>query len=164
MRHLLPACAALAAACAAAPAVAQSVALPGVIAFGSSHAQMTERLEGRCTEAETRVIDPPFLPDVENVQLQIDCEGFDYMGEPRLAEFVIRDDVLEMVWILVDADDQERIVAAMREAYDSDGIEAGGMLAFPEHRTAWRREPPEVLFYSDTLAPLFEAEIERTAN
>lgn len=140
------------------PASAQStgVAVPGPIAFGASVEGMTERLAGLCSETDVRTIDPPFLPDVQEIQQQIDCRGFDYMGEPRLAEFVFRDDALQMVWILVDADDQERIIAAMREAYDEEGLATDAVIAFPAHRTAWRFEPPEVLFYSEELRPAME--------
>jgi hypothetical protein len=133
------------------------VTIPDVMEYGASVDTMTERLAGMCSEAELRTIDPPFLPDVQEIQQQIDCEGFDYMGEPRLAEFVFRDDALQMVWILVDADDQDRIIAAMREAYDEEGLPVAGVIAFREHRTAWRFEPPEVLFYSEELRPMMEA-------
>ncbi|MBC2777146.1 hypothetical protein [Parasphingopyxis marina] len=157
-RFAMP-CLAVAAALVSTPAAAQSVTLPDTIVFGTSHDALAEGLEAHCTEARSRVIDPPFLPGVEAEQLQIDCDGFAFMGEPRFAEFVIRDDSLEMIWILVDEDDEDRIIAAMREAYGEQGIEAGGMIAFPEHRTAWRFEPPEILFYSEALAPLMEAAI-----
>ncbi|RED17749.1 hypothetical protein [Parasphingopyxis lamellibrachiae] len=140
----------------AASAQSADVTIPDAIAFGASVDSMTERLAGLCSEAELRTIDPPVLPDVQNIQQQIDCQGFDYMGEPRLAEFVFRDDALQMVWILVDADDQERIVAAMREAYGEDGLTTSDVVAFREHRTAWRFEPPEVLFFSEELRPAME--------
>lgn len=140
----------------AASAQSTDVTIPDAIAFGASVDSMTERLAGLCSEAELRTIDPPVLPDVQNIQQQIDCQGFDYMGEPRLAEFVFRDDALQMVWILVDADDQERIVAAMREAYGEDGLTTSDVVAFREYRTAWRFEPPEVLFFSEELRPAME--------
>ena len=133
------------------------VTAPDAMEFGASVDGMTERLAGMCSEANLRTIDPPFLPDVQEIQQQIDCEGFDFMGEPRLAEFVFRDDALQMVWILVDADDQERIIAAMRESYGEEGLAVAGVIAFPEQRTAWRFEPPEVLFYSEELRPMMEA-------
>ncbi len=155
---------ALAGALIAAPALAEEVTKPEVIMFGSTLEAMTEALAGECESMNLRPIDPPFLPDVEEIQQQIDCEGFDFLGEPRFAEFVVRDGILEMVWILVDADDQDRTIAAMREAYGADGMAAAGMIAFPEHRTAWRFEPPEVLFYSESLAPAFERSLEEAAN
>ncbi|MEO1167834.1 MAG: hypothetical protein AAFW97_03885 [Pseudomonadota bacterium] len=141
---------------AAASAQSADVTIPAAIAFGASVETMNQRLAPLCDEAPVRTIDPPFLPDVQTIQQQIDCRGFDYMGEPRLAEFVFRDDALQMVWILVDADDQERVIAAMREAYGEDGLTTDAVIAFREHRTAWRFEPPEILFFSEELRPAME--------
>ena len=78
------------------------------------------------------------------------------MGEPRKAEFVFVDGKLQFTWVMVDADDQERIIAAMRKHYKADGLSNKAAIAFSEHRTAWRFEPPEVLFYSEEVAPAFE--------
>ena len=141
---------------AAAYAQSADVTIPNAIAFGATVETMTERLAPLCGEAPVRTIDPPGLPDVQTIQQQIDCRGFDYMGEPRLAEFVFRDDALQLVWILVDADDQDRIVAAMREAYGEEGLTTDMVIAFRDHRTAWRFEPPEVLFFSEELRPAME--------
>ncbi|MEM8697392.1 MAG: hypothetical protein AAGE05_15325 [Pseudomonadota bacterium] len=143
---------------AASPVFAESsdVTIPEAIQFGTSVDTMTDRLADLCTEAPVRTIDPPRLPGVQDIQQQIDCDGFDYMGEPRRAEFVFRDDALQLVWILVDADDQERVIAAMREAYGEEVIENSAVVAFPEYRTAWRFEPPEVLFYSEELRSAME--------
>lgn len=149
-------------------AMAQSadVTLPEVVEFGASLETMTERLSDYCAEANIRTIDPPFMPDVQNIQQQLDCDGFDYMGEPRWAEFVFRDGILEMIWMMVDADDEDRIVAAMRETYESEGVyfdggeDAPRIIGFQEHNTAWRFEPPEVLFYSEVMAPALEASVQ----
>ena len=142
---------------ASASAQSNDVTIPDAIQFGASVEAMTARLADQCDEAPVRTIDPPFLPDVQTIQQQIDCTGFDYMGEPRLAEFVFRDDALQMVWILVDADDEERIIAAMRETYGEAGLSVAGVIGFREQMTAWRYEPPEVLFYSEELRPMMEA-------
>ena len=149
-------------------ALAQSadVTLPEVAEFGASLETMTERLSEHCPEWNIRTIDPPFVPDVQNIQQQLDCDGFDYMGEPRWAEFVFRDGILEMIWMMVDADDEDRIVAAMRATYENEGVYFDGgegaprIIGFQEHNTAWRFEPPEVLFYSEAMAPALEAAVE----
>jgi len=149
-------------------AAAQSadVTLPAVVEFGASLETMTQRLSEHCSEWTVRTIDPPFMPDVQDIQQQLDCTGFDYMGEPRFAEFVFRDGILEMIWMMVDADDEDRIIAAMRAAYETDGIyfegseQAPRIIGFQDHNTAWRFEPPEVLFYSETIAPAMEASVQ----
>ncbi|SIN63018.1 hypothetical protein SAMN02745824_1165 [Parasphingorhabdus marina DSM 22363] len=142
---------------ASAAAAPGAVTKPEVIAFGASVADIEKQLTSRCTKMDVRTFDPPRMPIAKNLHQQIDCQGFQFMGEPRLAEFVFADDRLQLVWILVDADDQERIIAAMRETYHSQGLENKMAIAFPEHRTAWRFEPAEVLFYSGEVAPMFEA-------
>jgi len=150
-------------------AMAQStdVALPDVVEFGASLETMTERLSEYCSEWNIRVIDPPFMPDVQEIQQQLDCDGFDYMGEPRFAEFVFRDGILELLWMMVDADDEDRVIAAMRARYESEGLYFEGdgettprIIGFQDHNTAWRFEPPEVLFYSEAMAPALEAAVE----
>lgn len=129
---------------------------PEVVRFGNGIADMESALQGLCASMRTRAIDPPFLDGVQEIQHQIDCEGFAYMGRPRRAEFVFRDGTLEMVWILVQPEEQAGVVDAMRRRYGSEGMRGNRFLAFPEHRTAWRFSPPEILFYSAELAPQIE--------
>ncbi len=130
---------------------------PDVIEFGASVDAMQRALKSSCTEKKLRSFDPPSIPIARKSHQQIDCQGFDFMGEPRLAEFVFVDDRLQLVWILVDEDDQQRIIDAMRQTYKSDGLVNEMAIAFPKHRTAWRFKPAEVLFYSEDVAPMFEA-------
>src|SRR5262249_39261960 len=117
-------------------------------------------LAGKCRKMTTRRVDPPFLPNVKDKQFQIDCDGFDYFGKPRWSEFVIRDDALEMVWIMVTAGEQEAIVAAMTKAYGAPTHRNADYIAFVGQRTAWRFKPAEVLFYSQALAPDFLIDFE----
>ena len=134
---------------------ANSVEKPDVIEFGQSVADAAEALKPFCDTQEIREFTPPRIPIAETSHSQIDCRGFWFMGEHRVAEFVFADDGLVLVWVLVDADDQDRILTQMRQQYDSDGIDVDVAIAFPENGTAWRFEPPEVLYYSDKAAPLF---------
>ena len=134
-----------------------SVTKPDVIKFGASVESIEAELNSSCTKMDLRTFDPPQIPIARESHQQIDCRGFDFMGEPRLAEFVFADDRLQLVWILVDADDQQRIIDTMRQTYKSDGLANEMAIAFPDHRTAWRFEPAEVLFYSEDVAPMFEA-------
>ena len=138
---------------ASSPAMAQDVAQPTFVEWGSSAAAVENALDGLCANGLTvREIDPPFLPDVEEQQLQVDCDGLDYFGGQRFAEFVIGDDRLQMVWIMVEPEEEDSAIAAMREAYGQPSAESEMFLAFEHSRTAWRAEPPEFLFYSPELA------------
>ena len=118
---------------------------------------MQAALAPLCETADLREFSPPRIPFARESQSQIDCEGFDYFGEKRLAEFVFADDELVLIWILVDADDKPAILAQMQQTYGEDGLAGEGFTAFIEHQTAWRDEPAEVLFYGDRAAPLFAA-------
>lgn len=151
MKHLLPVSvlfAVLTQGCAA----GDHALKPQIIQWGASASDVEIALEGKCGKGfVNRAIDPPFLPDVEARQVQIDCDGFDFMGAPRWAEFVIGDDRLQMVWIMVDAEDQKKIVAALSEAYGEPSGKNDMFIAFVQNRAAWRHEPPEVLFYAPEL-------------
>jgi hypothetical protein len=125
---------------------------PKAIQYGASAAQTEQALAGLCAKRRTRVIERPFLRDVKRRQLQIDCDGFPFMGKGRWAEFVIRDDKLEMVWIMVDAVEQQAIVAAMTKAHGKPTSKTSRYIAFTKGRAAWRHKPAEVLFYSPALA------------
>lgn len=147
------------------PAMAQDVALPEFVEWGASADAVAQALDGKCANGLTvRQIDPPFLPDVEDRQLQADCDGLDFFGEERFAEFVIGDDRLQMIWIMVDAEDEDSAVAAMREAYGQPSAEAEMFVAFESANTAWRGEPPEFLFYSPEVAEQMSAWFASTAG
>ncbi len=142
-------------------AVADTFHQPEPIRWGASTTEIERQLEGKCANGlVVRPIDPPFLPAVETAQVQVDCDGFEFMGAPRWAEFVIGDDRLQMVWIMVEKEDQEAIVAAMTAALGAPASENDKYIAYPQARTAWRFEPPEVLFYAEELdsgiLPYFE--------
>lgn len=135
----------------------ERVEKPQSIDFSKGLDATMEALEGQCVSQDVREFHPPQIPLAKESHAQVDCQGFDFMGEPRLAEFVFADDALMLVWVLVDDDDETRVIAAMREAYASEGLDVGAALAFPDKRTAYRFEPAEVLFYSEAAAPMFEA-------
>ena len=136
---------------------AQEFSRPGVIVFSATTAQMETALSGRCAKMTTRKIDPPFLPNIQTEQMQIDCDGFEFFGKPRWAEFVIGDDSLEMVWILTEAEEEDALRAAMTEAYGAPSSVSDDMELFAAARAGLRKDKPEVLFYSHKLAPLMQA-------
>ncbi len=134
------------------PAAAETFAMPDLIRWGATTAELEQALAGKCANGlSTRPIEPPFLPVVESKQVQIDCDGFEFMGAPRWVEFVIGDDRLQMVWLMVEDEDQEMIVAAMTAAYGEPSGENAKYIAYAQKRAAWRFVPAEVLFYAEEL-------------
>lgn len=138
-------------ACASTPA-AEQFSRPTEIRYGATVDETTAALDGKCAALRVRRIDPPFAPEVRREQLQIDCDGFLFLGAPRWAEFVFRDNSLEMVWIMLSPDDQDLTIAAMTAAYGPPTHQNGDYVAFTAQGAAWRFQPAEVLFYSPTLS------------
>lgn len=124
---------------------------PEVIRWGASTAELERSLAAKCPTLNTRKIDPPFLPDVRAEQLQIDCDGFQFRGRGRHVEFVIRDNRLVMVWLMVEPSEQAAIVADMESTFGRPTGRNAKYVAFEKHRIAWRHKPPEILFYSSEL-------------
>ena len=134
-----------------------------VIEWGASAAQIEKALDGKCANSfVNRVIDPPFLPNGPAKQVQIDCDGYDFLGAPRWVEFVIGDDRLQMVWVMVEASDREMTLQALGEAYGEPSHKSDLFTAYIEHRAAWREDPPEVLFYGEELDAAMKGWIEST--
>ena len=116
---------------------------------------MKSRLAGQCETMTVRPIKPPFLTGVANQQ-QIDCEGFAFFGGKHHAEFVIGDDSLEMLWVMIDPADYAAALQAMIAAYGPPVARREDMIGWPAERTALRSKPAEFLFYSPRQAAEWE--------
>jgi hypothetical protein len=126
---------------------------PAVIRYGATLKEIEEAVAPLCTKTiNTRRIEPPFLPNVKTRQMQVDCDGFLFVGKPRWAEFVFRDDLLEMVWIMTTPEEELAIREAMTGIYGAPSDENALYVAFTQGRIALRRKPAEVLFYSEGVA------------
>lgn len=139
---------------------ATEITQPRWLRWGASERQIAAQAARLCTRYTTRQINPPFLTNVRT-QRQIDCEGLRFWGGARRAEFVIGDDRLEMVWILIEPAELDRAAAAMRTAYGRPTASRESITGFPGQRTALRREPAELLFYSPRQAAEWRAWFER---
>ena len=84
-------------------------------------------------------------------QLQIDCDGFQFRGRGRHVEFVIRDDRLVMVWLMVQAAESEEIIRDMKRALGGPTGQNQSISPLKRHRIAWRHKPAEILFYAPEL-------------
>ncbi len=129
---------------------------PPEIRWGATVEQTERALRGKCTTRDTRRIDPPFLDNIRDKQLQIDCDGFAFAGAPRWAEFVFGDDRLVMVWIMTGAADDNRIMAAMQARFGDVTRRNAKYVAFEKAQAALRLDKHEVLFYAPELAPATE--------
>ena len=109
-----------------------------------------------CSEATTRTLSVDELPLATTSHVQIDCDGFDYFGAARRAEFVFADDALTHVWILVEAEDLAPLQARFETEFGAPDHATEGFTAFNAHNAALRRDIPEALYYSEAAAPLFQ--------
>lgn len=137
-------------------AYASSPLLPVSIKFDESLNEARERLRGLCKEVSEEVISPAQIPNTKDRQLQINCEGYLFQGKTRKAEFIFRDGELMLVWILTTAEEEKELESWMRSVADPDFV-ASEFTAFTNQNMALRKVPHEVLFYSDTVAPMFKA-------
>jgi len=136
--------------------VSHDIAQPEEISFGASLSQMSASLEDNCTTANVRHFDPPKIQNVTTHD-QIDCDGFDYFGAPRRAEFVFMDDRLALVWILVEQEDLPALEAAFVSAHGEPSHVGPEVKGFASARAAVRSDVPEALYYWEEIAPLIEA-------
>lgn len=133
-------------------AAALDVVRPATFAFGSSVAEMEERLGPLCTSLDVRAITPPTAPLARLSQHQIDCEGFLYAGKPRKVELVFQDDQLDIVWILFPEDEKAAFIAAFTARYGAPSLEVEFGTVFLPAAAAVRNTPTEVLFASERQA------------
>ena len=129
---------------------------PGVD-LGASEQVNAPALSLICESQTRRTLDPAELPLAQSSHVQIDCQGYAFLGSPRLAEFVFADGSLTHVWILVDATELDALEAQFGAAHGPADARAAEFSAWFEARAAVRKDVPEALYYSAHAAPLFEA-------
>lgn len=124
---------------------------PGIIDYSAGINSVEQKLVPLCDALTRRAIHPPFLSTVEESQEQLDCDGFLYAGKKRWAEFMFADGVLEGVWILTDAEDQERLVRDFTSLYGDPAERRVNGVIFLQANALIRFDFPEVLYYSDRV-------------
>lgn len=132
-----------------------SVQTPAGFHFGAG--QEAHDFNAMCSAHTVRELDPTAMPLAETSHIQVDCEGFDYFGGERLAEFVFADGALTHVWVLVEESELDALQAEFVALHGAPDQEGPVFAAFFGARAAVRRDTPEALYYSDAAAPLFEA-------
>ncbi|MCF8880731.1 hypothetical protein L5876_12965 [Hyphobacterium sp. SN044] len=132
-----------------------SVETPASFHFGAG--QDAHDFSTMCSSHTVRELDPAEMPLAATSHVQVDCEGFEYFGGSRLAEFVFADGALVHVWVLVEVDELDALQGEFEALYGAPDREAPVFAAFFGARAAVRRDIPEALYYGEAAAPLFEA-------
>ncbi|WP_291841738.1 hypothetical protein [Maricaulis sp.] len=160
-RHTLTAIAALAAglgACALAdtPASPGPEHAPSPANFGASLDAVRPLLDAACTSLTVRELPLEQMPIATTSHTQVDCQGLDHAGAPRLAEFVFADDALAFVWVLTDAREADGLRAALETVHGTPSHDLPPVTAFTQARMALRHDTPELLYYGSHVAPVYE--------
>ena len=135
---------------------------PDAIDFTMTLETAREQLKQHCTSINERQIDPPELPGTLSNHTQIDCQGLDFKGKGRLAEFAFRDGKLFLVWVLTDGKEIPVLETLMRSTFGDPSHQSDKFTAFTVHQLALRKDIPEVLFYSAANASMFTAWFEQS--
>ena len=152
-------------ACATNPATSgPDVTLPAVIEFGAGVAAMQASLAPFCSSLERREMDVAELPVARLSHTQLDCAGFAHAGGERLAEFVFADDTLVFVWILTTAAEEGALTAALTGEFGVPTHALDGVFAWTDDHVALRRDTPELLYYSEAVAPQYRGWFDQMAQ
>ena len=143
-------------------ALANDVRKPDIIAFGASAAEMAIALEPYCRDQAMKTVEPPQIPGAAK-QSQLDCAEFNYFGAPRLAEFVFADDALTIVWILTDKSEESALITAFKAAYGDPSHDTPAFTAFADSLAAVRKDVPEALYYSQSVAAAYRGWFDQQA-
>lgn len=155
--------AALLATSACATATASDLSLDTNIRFDASLDALRPVFDQACTSWEAVTLDPAELPIAQNSHVQVNCQGFQHSGGARLAEFVFADDSMAFVWVLIDESELDGFAADLSSVYGDPTHDTAMFTAFADNNTALRRDIPEFLFYSDTIAPMYRGWFDQMA-
>lgn len=161
MRTLLAA--ALIATSACATATASDLTLDDSIRFDASLDELRPVFDASCASWEAVTLNPAELPIAQTSHVQVNCQGFRHAGGDRLAEFVFADDSMAFVWVLIDAGELDSFAQDMRGVYGAPTHDTAMFTAFADHNTALRRDIPEFLFYSQSIAPMYRGWFDQMA-
>ena len=125
-----------------------SVEKPVIFELGNSFDTVKEKIINECEKVTEKSIVPITAPLAKESQKQIDCFGFLYAGKKRKIELVFQDDQLDLIWILIPADEKEEIISKMNELYGAPSMVINYGTIYLQANAAFRNEPSEVLFAS----------------
>lgn len=127
------------------------VTKPSVFKFGSSIDEIQENIASVSDSMHVKTDEALQLPTAKNNQTQIDVYGYKYAGKKRKVELIFADGVLDIVWILTEAEEEKQFLDRFKKMYGDPTHLTSEVTFFLENGTAVRNQPHEVLFISDRL-------------
>ncbi len=129
-----------------------SVKKPTVIEFASRMGSMENDLKGKCDATEVIPFDMIDSPDVTS-QFQLNCYGFKYFGQPRLAEFLFVNDALAVTVINVEPNEIPALEAAFIDTFGPPTHSKDTVLAFADNYAGVRNDPTQAVYFAEFAAP-----------
>ena len=130
---------------------------PAFMEFGSALVEIKEFLETNEYSYEQKSIEPIELPTAKESQIQLDVKGIPYGGKKRFVELIFADEVLEMVWVLTEAEEEEVIKKYFKRVYGEPTHILPGAWFHLNDGVGLRNEPHEVAFISERLKEPYRA-------
>lgn len=119
--------------------------------FGSSMEDTQRQLQAYSDSIVVRRNEPMQLPTATKEQSQLDVYGYDYAGKKRLVELIFADDVLDIAWILTDAEEEATFIDVFADKYGEPTHVTPEATFFIDDRVAVKHQPHEVLYISERL-------------
>lgn len=146
------------------PIPAGPQAAPAAAVFGGNLATIQPLLDAACESVTIRELPLEEMPIAQTSHIQAECSGLDHAGAPREAEFVFADDALAFVWVLTGADEAGTLRAALESAHGTPSHDLPPATAFTQARLALRHDTPELLYYGEHVAPMYEGWFDQMAS
>lgn len=124
---------------------------PDFLVFGDSLSQIKAYLTKEGYAFEQKSISPIQLPTAKKSQIQLDVQGISYGGKERFVELIFADQILDMMWILTEADEEEIIKSHFEKVYGKATHVMPGAWFHLNDGLGLRNEPHEVSFLSERL-------------
>ncbi len=124
---------------------------PEFLIFGSNIDVIKTTLHEQGFKIIERSITPIELPTAKESQTQIDVEGIIFGGKEWFIELIFADGILDMMWILTDAEEEVVIKSHLQSKIGDPSHTVPEAWFYFNHNIALRNQPHEVLFISDRL-------------
>ncbi|MCC3859936.1 hypothetical protein [Pseudemcibacter aquimaris] len=130
---------------------------PSTIDFDQDLNASRLSLKQICESIDEREFNPPEIPGTKESHVQLDCQGFMFEGQKRLAEFVFRDGKLALVWVLLDESVMDDMEVKMIKLLGEPSHVSAEFTAFSAKNAALIKEKTEVVFYAPMMSEMFDA-------
>jgi len=133
-----------------------SVAIPDILRFGDSIEKHTDTFTKECQLMELIERETVQLLNNPETETQLNCYGYVYGGFIRTIEAVFGDGILEKAWIITAKEEESRISDSLTQIFGERDFVSSEYESFNNWRVALRKDEPEVLLLSESLAELYK--------